>query len=263
MDRIKFFYNLFFVPLLVLLFLFGQSLPVSAAEDPCDPNLLRPSDDPLGYQLRGDRCEGRYDLQPSSLVLFIVSFTESFEEYNLKSGENLIVEWSIPKEQKVHLRAQGLKPRLYYRMDTVRNPGSTSYHWPTDILRTLNIARGDIGAVAWARYSMNEVSRDVYLPLRIRQTQQAAQSGVYRVVLWPGKELAEVFVSVATVKADGSPGDFIKDGEALNYGYYPALRGIEFEIPKLERPGIYYLEIGATLRSGGVVTIENWFYHAG
>ena len=262
MIRIKLFYNLFLVLLFLLLFQFGQALPVSAAENPCDPNLPRPPDDPLGYQLRDDRCEGRYELEVGA-PLQIVSLTESFEEYDLKSGEDLIVEWSVPRDQKVHLRAQGLKPRLYYRMDTVRNSGSTSYRWPTDILRALNISRGDMGVVAWARYSMNGVNRDVYLPLRIRQKQQAIQSKAYQVVLWPGRELEEVFVSVATVKADGSPGNFIKDGEALNYGYYPALRGIEFEVPKPERPGIYYLEIGATLRSGGVVTIENWFYHAG
>jgi len=263
MHYIKLFFNLFLVLSFLLLFQFGQLLPVYAAESPCDPNLPRKSGDQFGYQPRGDRCEGIYIFKPSSLILFIASFTESFEDYNLKSGEDLIVEWSVPKDQKVHLRAQGLKPRLYYRMDTVRNPGSTSYHWPIDILRALSIPRGDIGVVAWARYSMDGVGQDVYLPLQIGQKQRAVQSGSYRVVLWPGNELTEVFVSLATVKADGSPGNFIKDGEALNYGYYPAERGIEFEIPKPEKPGIYYLEIGATLRSGGVVTIENWFYHAG
>ena len=258
----KLFFNILFVLPFLLLFQFGHSLPVFAAENLCDPNLSRPSNDPLGYQLRDDRCEGRYDFERGGTIQ-IRSLTESFEDYNLKSSEDLIVEWGVPKEQKVHLRVQGLKPSVRYRMDTIRSPGSTSYRWPTDILRALNILRGDIGAVAWARYSMNEVSRDVYLSLRIRQKQQAVQSGTYRIVLWPDQELTEVFVSLATVKADGSPGNFIKDGEALNYGYYPAERGIEFEIPKPEKPGIYYLEIGATLRSGGVVTIENWFYHAG
>jgi hypothetical protein len=263
MYRIKLSYILFLVIPLFLVFQLGQSSPVSAAENLCDPNLPRPSGDPLGYQLRDDRCEGRYIQEVASTVLITVSLTESFEDYDLNSNEDLIVEWIVPKDQKVHLRAQGLRPRLYYRMDTARNPGSKAYRWPIDILRALSIPRGDIGVVAWARYSMSGVGQDIYLPLRIRQKQQAVQSGAYRIVLWPGKELAEVFVSLATVKADGSPGNFIKDGEALNYGYYPAERGIEFEIPKPEKPGIYYLEIGATLRSGGVVTIENRFYHAG
>jgi len=260
MYRIQLYCTLFLV---LLVFQFGQPLPVLAAENPCDLNLAQPSGDPLGYQLRNDRCEGRYVQEVASTILITASFTESFEDYDLKSGEDLIVEWTTPKDQNIHLRAQGLKPRLYYRMDTVRTPGSPSYQWPTDILRTLNISRGDMGVIAWARYSISGISQDVYLPLRIRQKQKAVQSGAYRVVLWSGRELAEVFISLATVKADGSPGTFIKDGEALNYGYYPAERGIEFEIPKPDKPGIYYLEIGATLRSGGVVTIENWFYHAG
>ena len=77
------------------------------------------------------------------------------------------------------------------------------------------------------------------------------------------RELQEVFVSIATIKSDGSPARFVQDGKALGYGFYPAQRAITFDIPKPEKSGIYYLEIGATLSSGGVVTIEHWFYHAG
>jgi hypothetical protein len=191
--------------------------------------------------------------------------TESFENYDLNSGEDLIIEWTVPKAQRVNLQANGLRSLLYYRMDTVRAPESTSYRWPTDILRSLEISRDALGVIGWARYSMDGVSRDIYLPLRIGQKAKPVRSQTYRVILWPGQELTEVYISLASVTADGSPETFIRDGKPLEYGYYPAQRGIQFDIPKaeLEKPGVHYLEIGATLESGGSVTIERWFYHAG
>jgi hypothetical protein len=258
----------FFITLITLLFLlfshfFSHPLPVFAQQDPCDPDLEQSTTDPLGYRLRGDRCEGRYIQEVGSTVLFVVSLTESFEEYDLDSGEELSVAWTTPTTQNVHLRAHGLRQRLYYRMDTIRPSGSTSYHWPIDLLARLKIPHGDLGVVGWIRYSVGGTAREVYLPLRISQKDPAKHSQSYQMALWPGKELTEVYLSLAPVNADGSFGEFLMDGTALEYGYYPAERGIECELSELGAPGVYYLEIGATLRGGGVVTITHWFYHAG
>jgi hypothetical protein len=75
--------------------------------------------------------------------------------------------------------------------------------------------------------------------------------------------LIEVFVSLAAIGVDGRPVSFLRDGEALEYGYYPAERDITIPITGLEIPGVYYLEIGAPLKGGGVTTVELWFYHRG
>ena len=251
-----------------LFFLFSQLFqPLSgfAQDNPCDPNLVGSASDPLGYHLRHDRCEGRYVQDVASTILVTASLTEAFEDYDLKAGKELVVAWQAPQKQPVHLRAQGLRPRLYYRMDTVRPPGSVSFQWPTAILAALDIPRQDIGVIGWMSYALGGVAREVSLPLRISQKGNIPQARTYRVVLWPGRELTEVFISLAPVKADGAVGTFLpnQDGRPLKYGYYPAERGIEFDLPAPETPGVYYLEIGATLRSGGVITIENWFYHAG
>lgn len=251
-----------FILLPILLFQLMQPLSVSAQENPCDPDLDQSTTDQLGYHLRGDRCEGRYIQDVGSTILFLVSFTESFEEYDLDSGQDLIVEWSVPSKLLVHLRAQGLRQRLYYRMDVLCSSENPSYHWPTDILAALAISHGTLGVIGWFTDSAKDFERDVYVPLRIGQQGETKQSGTYKVVLWPGKELAEVYISLATVNIDGSPEHFIKEGEPLEYGYYPAFQGIEFELPDLETAGVYYLEIGATLREGGSVTTEHWFYHA-
>ncbi len=261
MIRVKLFIIFSAVLLFLLLPQLGQLVSLFAQEH-CDPLLQRPAGDMLGYGPREGRCEGRY-LQATTTTLFLASLTESFENFDSNSGESLIIEWIAPGNESVHLRAQGIRPRLYYRMDSIREPGSRSFNWPTNILKALEISRRDIGVVGWTQHSVGGVTRDVYVPLRIRQEENVTQSHSYRVVLLPGSELTEVFYSLAPVQEDGHIGIFLMDGNELKYGYYPAKRAIEFEISVPGDQRIYYLEIGATLRSGAVVTIELWFYHHG
>ncbi len=194
----------------------GQPLLSSAADPICDPGLTQRITDDLGYQLRGDRCEGLYARDVGGSLLLLVSLTSAFEGYDLNSGENLIVEWNAPLGRHVHLRAYGLRPRLYYRMDTIRPVNNTPYHWPIDLLANFNIPRCDLGVVGWTTSRLGKNERRILLPLHISQQKRAAPSQGYRLILWPGKELAEVYLSIATVNADGSLGRFLKDGYPLH-----------------------------------------------
>ncbi len=240
-----------------------MSAPLSAAESHCEPYLVTPSAHPFGYRMRGDRCEGIYVREVASATLLVASLTESFENYDLSLGKDLLVEWTTLGDGSFRLRALGLKRRLYYRMDTVRPPSVTSYTWPSNILTALSIPRKNIGVIGWTQYTVGETKRNVYVPLRVSQQKDPMRRGTYQLVLLPGRELKEVFVSMATVGTDGHPKAFLRDGEALEYGYYPAERGIVIPISDVEAPGIYYLEIGAILRSGEATAVELWFYHPG
>ena len=82
----------------------------------------------------------------------------------------------------------------------------------------------------------------------------------YQLVLVPGSELKEVYLSLAQVGADGQPRSFVMSDRPLGKGYYPAERGILIEIPEIKAPGVYYLEVGATNRYGGLTTQRMWFY---
>lgn len=96
-------------------FVIGNVFLVFAQEDFCNQNLMNP-DDPLGYKLRTDCCEGKYVQDVDSTILRMVSLTESFEDYDLNSNRELTVEWAVPKAQRVNLRAQRLQPPFYYRI---------------------------------------------------------------------------------------------------------------------------------------------------
>lgn len=221
------------------------------------------SDDPYGYRLRGDRCEGIYIKEVAGEALRVVSLTESVEDFDPATGKNLLVEWTTPGNVAVRLRAYALRQRLYYRMDTLRPAGSTTYDWPSNLLATFNLGRNEVGIVAWTTYWAGNTNHEVYIPLRIRQQAATIPSRSYQLVLLPSVELAEVFISLAPAGRDWNPGAFIMKDQPLKPGYYPAGLGITINIPKPKTPGVYYLEIGATLRANGSSTATVWFYHPG
>ena len=231
-------------------------------ESPCDPALLQPTGNPYGYRLRGDRCEGVYVQEVGGSPLAVVSWTRAFPEYDLSSGRPIQIQWDIfGNAGPARLRVQSLRRRMYYRMDSIRPANSKSFTWPTDILSALGIARSEAGMAGIAQASIGGVLRDVYLPLRAGQGTAPPSSDAYSLTLLPSVELKEVYLTLSGPGGKKSPK--IKDGDALGYGYYPAERPLEVSLPGVRSPGFYHLEVGATLRSGGLAAIDLWFYHPG
>lgn len=229
---------------------------------PCDARLVRATANPYGYRLRGDRCEGIYVQEVAGAPLAIVSWTESFAAYDLSSKQPLLLEWeSAGGHDAIRLRAQSLRHRLYYQMDADRPAGSKSYQWPLDLLAAVAIPKEELGVVGMTRATVGQAERDLYLPLRISQGGKSAPRGGYHLVVLPGVELKEVFITLAAVK--GNRETILKNGEPLGFGYYPAERPIDVPVGAPREPGIYRLEIGATHKTGGASTGELWFYHAG
>jgi hypothetical protein len=223
----------------------------------CDRSLEQRSADPDGYRLRGDRCEGVYAQPVAGTMLLVASFTESFEDYDVRALRDLAVRWAAG-EGDVYLRALALRRKLHYRMDTVRSAESGAWMWPADLLATLGIVRPELGVAGWTRRRVGDVERDVYLPLRVGGA-AARDTGGYTLVLLPQVPLTEVYVTLAAVGADGRPATWLRDDEPLGYGYYPADRPIEILIERPARRGVYYLLIGAALPSGASLTTELWF----
>jgi len=96
-------------------FLLAAQVMSLRAANPCDPGLIQDKSNPFGYRLRGDRCEGIYIQEVSGAPLTVASWTESFADYDLASGAALVIEWESPSGKSVHLRAQGMRRRLYFR----------------------------------------------------------------------------------------------------------------------------------------------------
>jgi hypothetical protein len=246
----------------ILLFfsvLSGARMPVAGQIGPCDPGLKQDESNPYGYRLRGNRCEGIYIRLVGGAPLTIASWTQSFENYNLASPAPLTMEWDIPSGKSVSLRAEGLRRRLYFRMDA--SPSGNSFTWQTSLLTALGIVQSELGITASYRAAVNGEEHEILLPLRVAQKEKSVSSGAYRLVLIPGEEFRELFVTLTS--ADSASRTPLKRDEPLRYGYYPADRPIEIPISGLTKPGIYHLQIGASLLEGGASTTDFWFYHSG
>src|SRR2546426_6315988 len=254
------------VSLLLLLHASGAIAQVTSPGAACDSLVKTRATDPASYRLRGDRCEGVYvqDVSGSSNQV-VAALIEHFERFDDSSGLPLRVEWTPLNGSPVLLRAYSLKSGLYYRMETARPLLGGRYLWSTSVLQSLEIGRDDIGVVGMTTLRLGEGAqpRDVYVPLRISQRRPPAASSRYQVTLWPGVELSEGFVTLATTRADGEPQRYLERDAALEYGFYPAERGVRIRLPPLTARGIYYVRIGATLKAGGSATTTFLLYHAG
>ncbi len=220
----------------------------------CDLS-LRPSKDALGYRQREGRCAGLFKRDVASTTLWIASFTAASVAFDVTSGKPLRLTWADSHGQEVHLRGAGLNPRLYYQMDS-RVKESNTYHWPVDLLSSLQVKAGDLGVLAWIERGGEKIS----LPLTLSQSGEAKPVRAYHLVLVPGRSLKEVYITLAAVDEKGEF-TFLKDSEPLARGYYPVGRKTEIDLPLPDQKGRYFLEISAELRGGGTAVVDMLFQH--
>ena len=222
----------------------------------CDGYLHSSPSDAYGYRARGDRCEGIY-IKDLSASLRVVSFTREFDTF---TGQDSVLhlEWAGGSNGEVHLRANSLRPRLYYEMDSVQPAGASGYNWETSLLTALHITRPELGVVGWTTQRIGVQDRQVYLPLDVR-TSKPDKTNSYQIVVVPGVELRELYVSLSLLDKDGTRLATLRKEEPLKAGYYPPEEGVGISIPELKTPGLYLLELGAEFKAGGVSTEKVWF----
>jgi hypothetical protein len=224
----------------------------------CDPDLHPPATNPLGYRLRGERCEGVYIQDVGATPLKLVSFTESYESFDPTVDVPIILEWVSAGDLAVHLRAQSVRAHLYYRMDSQRAAGQASFTWASDLLATLRLGRGELGVLAWTNQRIGDANQNVLQPLRLLQ-KAARTTGTYHMVVVPGVQVDEIFVSMAPLKPNGQPGAFQLDKQPVGLGYYPAGRAVPIPVPVPSAAGIYRIDLGAPRTGGGSAAMTVYF----
>ena len=231
----------------------------------CDPGLPAPAGDPLAYGERGDRCEGRYVKEVASSVLTIASFSEPLSALGVRPERSLRIGWGAPPPgaSDARVRAQSLKRRVYYRMDTQRSAGAARYDWPLSVASALVPAQDDVGITVRVRLAFGGGEHDVLLPAVIGDQAQV-RADRYEMVVIPGVPLQELMFSLSSLDANGSVARSIR-GEPLGYGYYPADRAIVIPIARtlLSARGLYRLDLAARLENGGSSSSSVWFFDAG
>jgi hypothetical protein len=240
----------------------------SAAErSHCDPSLAPSSNYPFKYTDRGDRCEGVYVRLVGSSALTMLSFTAAFNTFDPKAGPPLTIGWVSPGASDVELRALTTRRHLYYRMDTRVHGGESRYRWPTDVLAAMGLGRADIGLLGWTRQTVGGTEQEVMLPLSASPVDPPASpaggASTYTFLVQSAAELSELFVTISRLPADGGAERPVQPARELGYGYYPADDAIEIPIEAPAARGVYAVQLGAKLRSGGASTLRFLFYAPG
>lgn len=215
--------------------------------------------------MRGDRCEGIYAQQVSTVSVDLRSFVKGFGEFNPQTQTVLELTWKSPDGfvQNARLRAFSLKSRTYYRMDTATPATSGSYRWPTEILAGANLSRGDLGILAWIEVpGPSGMPREVYLPLRAGGPKTLDG---YEVTVVPSKKLKKVLLTITQTDEKGNSlkkllADKDVGGE---FAFYPKDEPTVISTGKIGAPGYYRLQIKATAAAGDAVIKDIDFYHPG
>jgi len=236
-----------------------------AVESLCDSSLPQESESPVAYRMRGDRCEGIYAQQVSSVSIEVRSLIAGFGPFDPAKDRELALSWTAPpgSTRDVRLRAFSFKPRTYYRMDTALPAVRGVYHWPADVLASQKLGRDALGLLAWINLpGPGGSTRPVYLPLRAGGGTAKAGAG-YELALFPTARLSEVRLTVSRLDDQGKTVATLRRDDELGYGYYAAGEPTVFSTGKLGPAGIYHVEITALPKSGLSVHQGLDLYHPG
>jgi len=228
----------------------AQATPARPA---CDSGLVQLAAPVNGYQARGDRCEGVYARQVAGTTLFLSSFTETFEKYDLDSDDPLVIHWTAKPDSGVQLRAETIKAGRYYRMDTRAAASDSVYRWPNRILSSERLGKSDLGVLGWTRVNVGGRRRIAYVPVAITQKGAPNSCGPLQLAFSTETRLTEVLVGLTMLDSTGAVLHVIKNDSALNRGFYPAGSPVLVTLRRsdLAKPGLYSLKISATLSPRG------------
>jgi hypothetical protein len=239
----------------------------------CDAGLRSPANDHYGYRSRGDRCEGRYFQNDDGTSLTLMSFTRSSSTNYAVSEDAFTVHWEPFHLGDLRIRAASLREDVHYRMDTTSAENTTSFSWPADIVNQVGLSPGDVGVVAWTSHKVGQSVQELYLPVAVTLAQSHASSSLSTqsrgagldLLVMPGTELKELYVSIYRLKSDGSPARTVRNEKALQLGYYPSRRGIHVEVQfsELSEPGIYFVQLSAEPKRGSQKSLPIYFFFPG
>jgi hypothetical protein len=228
----------------------------------CDPLVDVQNTGPGTYKERGDRCEGEYEQKVSGGTgLRIASLTDAYPDFKFAPGDKLHLAWTADGNEMVRLRAISLRFRHYYRMDSARPAGSSSWVWPAEVLEQHAMASREIGLTGVTRHAFSDGERDVYVPVRVAKNGAPPSDKPYVLVVAPAATLQQVFMTVTPLKGDGTRADPIVEDKDLQQGPYPGQRGIRVALPPLTQPGYYSVELAGVTDAGKPVSVGLTLYH--
>ncbi|MCK9684582.1 hypothetical protein [Scleromatobacter humisilvae] len=194
-------------------------LPASALaiDSKCRDDIRPVDDNPLGYRLRGNRCEGLYWSPHASDAAITVLAVATGAPAAALPGEGVLhLGWSGRVSgaigDAVQIQAISLRPGLFYRMDATASLGGGRFDWPTDVVRGLSLRGDEIALRVQARARIGQVTWPILLPLSL--SGGATEGAGVRVLVTSTVALFAISWECLRIESSGMPAQSVARGRA-------------------------------------------------
>lgn len=235
-------------------------------QSPCDPVVPR-NDGSIGYHQRADRCEGVYKREVASFGVQLVSFTAASPLDDIcMPGQPIHLTWPTPQgaaaSQPIHLQVESLRRQLYYRLDTDRPPGSTSWEWPIEprCSSEVRLRVRELGVVARTKAMVGAKAVELMMPVGFATRTGSGAQPPYRAVIVPGRRVAEIYVSLWNYSNPQAPARIIAE-RPLDMKPYPAGVPVVLELTArdVRDKALYRLVSSVEFESGEREAVDLYF----
>jgi len=148
------------------------TIALVGATSPCDPTLTPVQNPKIKYMNRGDRCEGFHWPQMILFPMDVVGLVQGAFGFRLDSDKRVTITSPIVTDRAVHIRAQGIPLKTYYRLDALIAPGG-KFTWPIgEVVLLAKLRYQNIGVYSW----VGSEKERIYVPAGTHLGRQYAQA---------------------------------------------------------------------------------------
>jgi hypothetical protein len=151
-----------------LVLMFSAGVPACRAlPSHCDTAVPTNTSTPIGYQERGDRCEGKYTGRNVAAADVVVVAFDASRQNVLPNTTTVIRLPTAAADAK--LTALSLRRDVLYRMDRHVLHGERDFRWSTAIAASAGLRAGDLGLVLTTHRHIAGRDEIVYSPVQTMQ----------------------------------------------------------------------------------------------
>ena len=190
----------------------------------------------MGYQFRGQHCEGFFGTLVSANELQLVNFTKGILSYSSTETQDLELSVPVSTNGIVNVRGVGIPRGVYYQMDVALAAGQT-FKWDTGPVLLKHKSTKYSRVLGLFGFTESTVAR-TYMPVQVKGSKQAGYYYLKLIASIPVTQLKWRVAGETTFKK-------VSGGRK-----YTAGRSITIRLPADLKPGSYKVEIQGKRKDG-------------
>lgn len=215
---------------------------------------------PHRYMDRGDRCEGLYAklaAEVGSLTLVGATRLRSIPD----SAGSLTLAWAASPGDSVWLVSESTKPRIPFRMSSLRVGPTRGFDWSLELARSEGLTAASLATLAWSSRPVGGSVSRVYLPLTLTTPGAGKLTDSVALRLMSSVELTALSISAGLVERDGQVKQWLLHDRKLENAYTTRDQPIVVVVPRVPMASVLRVLISGRTITDAPVAAE--FFIAG